>query len=344
MAVVYIADQGASVCKRGDRIYVFKGQNLLRWFHTKDISQLIIVGNIAMTSQALSYLLKHGLDTVFLSYYGKYKGRLVGEFGKNVYLRYAQFTFLQSEPDKNALARQYVLGKIANMRFHLEKRARRYKDPLLAQNIIRLSEIKDKLATGIYDIESIRGYEGIATKYYFSAFPALITNPDFPFSGRNRRPPKDEVNALLSLGYTFLMNQIMTSTYICGLDPYFGALHELNYGRQSLVLDLMEEFRPLIDNLVISCINRRELRPEHFCHNVLADTEDADDDKTFLPVSMSQEGMKVFITAFAKLINSTFASDNPAGNWVLRDIFQNQARKIVTLFEKNTPYEPFLWH
>ncbi|HQH47956.1 MAG TPA: CRISPR-associated endonuclease Cas1, partial [Candidatus Syntrophosphaera thermopropionivorans] len=86
MSVVYVADQGASICKRGDRLYVFKGPNLLRWFHSKDITQLIIVGNVTLTTPVLTYLLKYKIDTVFLSYYGKYKGRLIGEFGKNVQL------------------------------------------------------------------------------------------------------------------------------------------------------------------------------------------------------------------------------------------------------------------
>ena len=108
MPVVYVADQGCSIAKKGDRLYVYKGANLLRWFHTKDISQLIIVGNVAITSPALTYLLKHKIDTVFLSYYGKFKGRLVGEFGKNVELRANQYAFLSEAGHRELQAAVYV--------------------------------------------------------------------------------------------------------------------------------------------------------------------------------------------------------------------------------------------
>ncbi len=347
MPVVYVADQGASICKRGERLYVFKGTQLLRWFHTKDISQLIIVGNIAMTAQALTFLLKHRIDTVFLSYYGKFKGRLVGEFGKNVSLRIRQYKFLEQEEERQKLAALYVAGKIANMQSHLRKRIKRNKDPLISTALLQNQAICDKVASAGLNLDSLRGFEGISAKNYFSAFPALITDPGFPFTGRNRRPPKDEVNALLSLGYTFLMNQIMTATYICGLDPFFGALHDIAYGRQSLVLDLMEEFRPLVDNLVISLINRREIRLEHFDHNLLPDEEcnpdDLDPDTRLLPVSLKPQAMKILLTAFARLVNSAFTLEKPSGDWSLKDIFLLQARKLAAHFELRDLYSPFHW-
>ncbi len=347
MAIVYIADQGASICKRGDRLQIFKGPQLLRWFHTLDIEQLIIIGNIALTTQAATYLLKNRIDTVFLSYYGKYKGRLIGEFGKNVFLRVKQYKYLEDDANRNCLAQIYVNAKIDNMNHHLEKRLKRSKTPLIIDSYIKNKAIADKLASAAIPRDVIRGFEGIASKNYFAAFPDLLKNPNFSFNGRNRRPPRDEVNALLSLTYTLLMNQIMTATYISGLDPYVGALHEMVYGRQSLVLDLMEEFRPLIDNLVISLINRREIAPIHFKYNILPDDEtesdDLDDDSKLLPVCLSQDGMKIVVTAFAKFINSKFTCTEPSGNWTLKDIFLNQARKLAALFENNNPYQPFLW-
>lgn len=348
MPVVYLADQGASVTKRGDRLYVFRGSQLLRWFHTKDISQLIIVGNISLTTPSLTYLLKHKIDTVFLSYYGKYKGRLVGEFGKNVQLRIAQFRFLENVSNREDLAAMYVIGKITNMQAHLSRRAKRNKHPLISKAILQNQAVSDKLCLSTCALEILRGYEGICSKNYFAAFPALITNPSFVFNGRNRRPPRDEINALLSLGYTFLMNQVMGATYIRGLDPYYGALHDIAYGRQSLALDLMEEFRPLIDNLVIGLVNKREIRPEHFAYNILPDDEtyddDLDDNTHTLPVSMKPEGMKVLIMAFAKLINSRFALKKPQGEWTLKDIMLIQAGKLAAHCENKEAYSSFEWN
>ncbi len=347
MPVVYVADQGAALSKKGDRLYVYKGPNLIRWFHTLDIQQLIIVGNVALTASVFTHLLKYRIDTVFLSYYGKYKGRLVGEFGKNVNLRVNQFSFLSKEENLDDLARQYIIGKVINMQAHLQKRKKRCKSEKINQALIKNSAILEKLTDEYIPRSSLRGLEGIASKNYFATFGDLIKGTGFSFNGRNRRPPKDEINALLSLGYTFLMNQIMTATYICGLDPYYGALHEAAYGRQSLVLDLMEEFRPLVDNLVLRLINRREIRAEHFKYNLLPDEESEDDDidqeTKRLPVCMSHDGMKILITAFAKMVNSKFQLTEPQGLWTLKDIFLLQARKLSHQFEQQKPYTSFQW-
>jgi CRISPR-associated protein Cas1 len=343
MPVVYIADQGSHLCKRGDRLYVYRGTQLLRWFHTKDIIQLILVGNIGLTSQVVTYLLKYRIDTVFLSYYGKFKGRLVGEFGKNVLLRVNQFQYLSDLENRTLLANLISRGKIANSLFHLAKRKKRNKEESITVAYIKNKALLAQLNSQIYPKDILLGYEGIAAKNYFAAFPALIANNDFPFSGRNKRPPKDEVNAMLSLSYTFLMNQVMCSAYICGLDPYYGALHDLDYGRQSLVLDVMEEFRPLIDNMVISLINRKEIRLEHFLYNTLPNDEDPEEENSVLPVSLTKDGMKIIITAFSKLINSKFPLQDLPGEWSMKDIITLQIRKLAAHFENKKEYLPFLW-
>ncbi|MDD3535989.1 MAG: CRISPR-associated endonuclease Cas1 [Candidatus Cloacimonetes bacterium] len=345
MAVVYIADQGALVCKKNDRLYVYKAQQLLRWFHTKDLAQLILVGNVALSTPTITYLLKHRIDTVFISYYGKYKGRLIGEFGKNVALRLAQFDYLAKETNREMLANIIVAAKIQNSIALLKKRKPKDDAKSIQATIIKNQAICDLLKKNTLPLSSIRGYEGIAAKNYFAVFPALIKNKDFPFNGRNKRPPKDEVNALLSLSYTFLMNQVMCAAYICGLDVYYGSLHEIDYGRQSLVLDLMEEFRPLADNMVFTLINRKEIRLEHFVYNVLNDEENPEYDpqNKLLPVSLANDGMRIIITAFNKLINTKIANQDPPGNWSLKDIFALQTRKLANHFENKKEYSPFVW-
>jgi len=345
MAVVYVADQGSMICKKGDRLYVYRQQNLMRWFHTKDVVQLIIVGNVALSTPTITYLLKNRIDTVFLTYYGKYKGRLVGEFGKNVMLRVNQFDYLRNPDNRDLLANAFVRAKIANSLVLLQKRLKRNKAQPLKDVLMKNQAILELLLHSLLPKQALLGYEGIAAKNYFSAFPALIANPDFPFSGRNKRPPKDEVNALLSLCYTFLMNQVMCAAYLCGLDVYYGSLHDLDYGRQSLVLDLMEEFRPLVDNLIISLINKKDIRLEHFLYNVLPDEESADayPAEPLLPVSLSKDGMRIVVTAFNKLINSKFTLKDPPGEWSLKDILTLQARKLAAHFQNKKEYTSFLW-
>lgn len=345
MAVVYIADQGALVCKKGERLYVYRADHLLRWFHSKDIVQLIIVGNVALSTQTITFLLKYRIDTVFLTYYGKYKGRLVGEFGKNVARRVAQFRYLSNSDNRDLLANLFVRAKITNSITYLRVRSKRNKADEIQLAIIKNQAILDSLNKQQLPRNSLMGYEGIAAKNYFSTFPFLIANPDFPFTGRNKRPPKDEVNALLSLGYTFLMNQVMCSAYLCGLDVYYGSLHEIDYGRQSLVLDLMEEFRSLVDRMVISLINRKEIRIEHFVYNTIQDDEapEPEPGKQLLPVSLSKDGMRIIITAFNRLINAKFNVQHPPGEWTLKDILTLQARKLASHFEEKMEYTPFIW-
>ena len=345
MAVIYIADQGALVCKKGERLYVYKSQQLLRWFHTKDISQLILVGNVALSTPTITYLLKHRIDTVFVSYYGKYKGRLVGEYGKNIALRVAKFEYLANEAHREMLAKIFVHAKITNSNSMLKKRQARHKNEILQSVFIKNHALCDLLKNSHQTLQSLRGYEGIAAKNYFSTFPIMLKNEDFAFNGRNKRPPKDEVNALLSLSYTFLMIQVMCATYICGLDVYYGSLHEIDYGRQSLVLDLMEEYRALVDNMVISLINRKEIRIEHFAYNILSNEENIENDEkvNMLPVSLTNDGMRIVVTAFNKLINSKFTTIDPPGTWSLKDIFSLQARKLANHFQNKKEYTSFIW-
>lgn len=343
MAVVYIAEQGASISKKGDRLYIFLGNQLLRWIFTKDIDQLILMGNINLTPQTITYLLKNKIDTVFLSYYGKYKGRLMGEFGKNISLRLAQYHHLLNPDKVLKLAYLYISTKLDNSLYLLERKNYHFRNKDVAKNIVKIAFILNNNLKKAHNLNKLRGFEGIAAKYYFNALSHLFKNKDFEFSSRNRRPPKDKVNALLSLGYTLLLNQILAKTYIAGLDPFLGALHDLYYGRQSLVLDIMEEFRPLIDNLVINSINKRIIRKEHFIINFEDYDEELDYDANILPVRLNSDGMKKFIYQFNQLLESRFYSDYDNDTFALKDIFLLQCRKLVRLFKEEDKYTGFKW-
>jgi CRISPR-associated protein Cas1 len=344
MSIVYITDQGSSLYKRNERLYVKKKGENIRWFHTKDIEQLILMGNIAITSQVITFLLKERIDTVFLSYYGKYKGRLVGEFGKNIYLRVKQFEKFGQDEIKLELSKRYLCGKVANSLKVLRKYRYQDQNEELGKLVIKIKSYLKYDLIQSSSLDQLRGYEGIIAKEYFSAFKLLIKNPDFVFNGRNRRPPQDEINALLSLNYTLLMNQVLSKAYIAGLDPYYGVLHEIDYSRQSLALDIMEEFRPFVDNLVIKMINKRIMRKEHFTYNVLLNDDDSDESNSkTLPVALSPEGMKKNIFAFSEMMKKKYYYPDKKGQYSLSDIIGMQIYKLVDFCREDKEYKSFLW-
>ena len=337
--IVYVTDQGSKLFKRGRRLLIKKGQNIIRWFHTKDVEQIILMGNIGLSSQAVTFLLKNKIDTVFLSYYGNYKGRLVGEFGKNVKLRIQQQMFLSDNKNRINLAKTYIKAKIHNQIQHLKIRNRNICSDKVTASILKIKSIAQYELNDPKSLDSIRGIEGIAAKYYFEAFPQLIKNQNFQFTNRNRRPPKDEPNALLSLAYTLLLNQIASQIYIAGLDPFIGALHDIDYGRQSLVLDIMEEFRPIIDNFVLNLINRNQIKSKHFSYSF----EKTSSDDNTLPVCLTADGMKKFIFAFTKLLNSKFYLKDINADYALKNIFLRQARLLIKHIKSEKDYNPFVW-
>jgi len=342
MSIVYITDQGSALFKKGERLYLKKADQIIRWIHTKDIEQLIVMGNIALTSQVITFLLKKRIDTVFLSYYGKYKGRLIGEFGKNIQLRIDQFSAFKDNEKALYLCKKYIMAKALNTLSLMRVYQYRTFSDLVAKAIMQINAFTNYDIMKAQNIDELRGYEGIIAKTYFSIFPELLKNPDFKFNGRSRRPPLDEPNALLSLTYTFLMNQVLSKTYIAGMDPYLGTLHQADYGRISLALDLMEQFRPLCDQLVLKTLNRREMRKEHFVYNTYINSEDSPDGRN-LPIALNTEGMKKIVFAFNTMMNKKIFDKKRNGKFALHDIMQEQVYSLCRYIQNKDDYEEFYW-
>jgi CRISPR-associated endonuclease Cas1 len=210
--------------------------------------------------------LTEGLNTAYRRT-GRYRGRLTGGVSGNVKLRFAQYDMLRDEGRALAVARAIVAGKIATMRGYLLRVGRRSgrtagQERSLA-SLRACAERLDEAAT----LDQARGCEGSATAAYFRCFNDFLLVEGFRFDGRNRRPPLDPVNALLSFGYTILANLVEAAVNVVGLDPYVGALHALETNRPSLVCDLEEEFRvPVVDRLVVAALNKRVLQVDDFRH------------------------------------------------------------------------------
>jgi CRISPR-associated protein Cas1 len=261
--IVYVKTQGARIVKEGKHLLVKKGDGIYNTLFTYKLNQLLLFGNIEITHNAMCQLMRSNIDTVFLTRYGRYLGRLAAPESKNVFLHKAQYILLDAPEFGLALARDIVAGKLANMATLLMRIKRSRNIPEAGIMAREIQDLMPKLA-GADSVDSVRGYEGRGSALYFKGFRNGFVE-DMGFRKRVRRPPTDPVNSVLSLLYTFLMNRVYSGVRIAGLDPYPGFLHSADYGRYSLVLDLMEEFRTIIaDTLTLSLFNLKILQPEDF--------------------------------------------------------------------------------
>lgn len=264
MSTIYILEQGASLRKDGQQLRVVlpSGEDLLS-LPLEQVEQVLIVGHATLTAPAAQALLERCIPVTYLTTTGRILGRLQPFENKNVPLRWAQFQAAAALERTVAIARAIVKGKVFNQRCFL-MRAEREGVSGLEEAIDRLKALVKK-ADQVKSLEEVRGIEGAAAAEYFRQWPRLIRALGFPFPGRIKRPATDPVNALLSFGYTLLLNEVTRACCVVGFDPYLGYLHMDRYGRPALALDLMEEFRPiLVDSLVLAVINREMIGPEDF--------------------------------------------------------------------------------
>lgn len=261
--VVYITTQGSRIIREGRHLLVRKGTDTYRTLFVHKLKQVLLFGNVELTSSARNMLLHHGVDTVFFTRDGRFRGRFAVEESKNVLLRKRQFLSLDNEEFGLKFCRQIVYGKLANMATLLMRISRTKKNGESAARAQEIRRLFHKLDTA-QSINSLRGYEGRGSALYFSVLKLGFVRP-MGFTCRVRRPPTDPVNAVLSLLYTFLFNRVYAAVRITNLDPYPSFLHTPDYGRFSLVLDLMEEFRIIIvDTLTLSLFNLNILNNDDF--------------------------------------------------------------------------------
>ncbi|MBW2609525.1 MAG: CRISPR-associated endonuclease Cas1 [Deltaproteobacteria bacterium] len=261
--IAYVKTQGARIVKEGRHLLVRKGDGIYNTLFTYKLDQLLLFGNIEITHSAMCQIMRNNIDTVFLTRFGRYLGRLAPVESKNVFLHKRQYRLLDDPDFGLRLAKVIVAGKLSNMATLLMRIKRSRKKPEAGNAAAQIQDLLAKLAAA-ESVDSVRGYEGRGGALFFKVFRCGLVS-DMDFSKRVRRPPTDPVNAVLSLLYTFLMNRVYSAVRVAGLDPYPGFLHSIDYGRYSLVLDLMEEFRSIIaETLTLSLFNLNILQEEDF--------------------------------------------------------------------------------
>ncbi|MFN8673083.1 MAG: CRISPR-associated endonuclease Cas1 [Candidatus Sericytochromatia bacterium] len=264
MSVFYINENDCILKKVDERVKLIKDKITLADIPLIKITEIVIFGRVTVTHEVFEELSRRKISLCYLSEYGKYKTRLETNFSKNIILRVNQYKNNFDNDKKCKISAGFVKGKLSNYRMAILSLQREKKEIDFSSSINLLKELIKKL-DNCNDLDKIRGYEGCGSAEYFKNFKYFIKNPEFIFKKREKHPPPDPINALLSLGYSLLRNDIDSAINIVGFDPYLGYLHSEHYGRASLSFDLMEEFRPLlVDSVVISMINRNQITQDDF--------------------------------------------------------------------------------
>jgi len=281
---LYVKEQGASIGKDGDRLVVRPRDATPISLPLIDISQVSLFGNVQISAQALRELVGRNIPVCHFSYGGWFHAITTGHEHKNVELRQAQYATAADPLASLRLARQWISAKIRNSRTLL----RRHLGETLKRELDQLSEWIAKVEAA-KSAETLLGLEGMAAKVYFSGFARLLKgDAPFDFTTRNRRPPRDPVNALLSFVYSLLTKELTIAVRIVGLDPLLGFFHKPRYGRPSLALDLAEEFRPILaDSTVMTLVNNGEVGPGSFIARAGA-------------VALTESGRAAVIAAFER--------------------------------------------
>jgi len=336
--IAYITEQGSSIFLKGKRLVLKKNGKVIQNIHAYKLQQLIIMGKVMLSPAVVSFLLKNNIDTVYMTFHGEYRGRLASGFSKNIELRLNQFKRVEDKLFSISMAKEFVKGKLQNYRYLLRKLYQDIKIEEIELSLHKLRSTLNKLETS-QDMDEIRGYEGYGSAEYFSAFKYGIKNPDFVFQNRTRRPPRDFVNAMLSFGYTMLLNSMITIVYIVGLDPFLGNLHSIDYGRPSLALDLIEEFRPIIvDSLVLKLINKRCFNKNDFI--IKAENKEDTNEATY-SVFLNKEGLRKFIHYFEQKLAERQIYFPAGQKLAYRQIMEKQARLYADAL-KNNNYKSFV--
>jgi len=267
---LYVTTHGAYLSKDGENIVIkVENQECFR-MPVHNIEGIVCFGFLGASPSLMAMCAERNIALSFLSENGYFLGRVSGPVSGNVLLRRKQYRLADDSGFCNEISRTFVAGKISNSKTVLQRALRESAD---ASNSIAMEEaihtlsVKQKQSLKCVDNSVLRGIEGEAAYTYFGVFDHLIIaqKADFYFKGRNRRPPMDNVNSLLSFVYTLLVHEVRSALESVGIDPCVGFLHTDRPGRQSLALDMMEEFRPyLADRLVLSLINRKQIDAKGF--------------------------------------------------------------------------------
>lgn len=318
MGTVYVTQPDAFIGKTDERLSIKANKETLLDVPLIKVDGVVVLGRATVSPAAIYELLERQIPLSFLTSTGRYLGRLEPELTKNIFVRRAQWQAAGESEQAVHLVRGFVRGKLKNYRSSLLRRERECPQLNLRSGITQLEQAIAPIDTTT-TINSLRGLEGAGSAAYFGCFNQLIKGSEFQFEARRRRPPTDPVNALLSFGYSLLRHDVQGALNIVGFDPYLGYLHVERYGRPSLALDLMEEFRPLVvDAMVLSALNKRSLTAADFTTEPLSGA-----------VSLTVEGLRTFLRLYEQKKQSKFKHPVMGRQCTYQEAFEIQARLLA---------------
>lgn len=335
---LYVTLPDAYLALDGENVVIQKSGNEIRRIPLHNLDGIVAFGYTGASPALMGACAERGVALTFLTMHGRFLARVSGMERGNVVLRKTQYRISEDEAESIKIARNFITGKLFNSRWVLERAVRDY---ALRLDTDKLRQISTSLAESIRMVqnaksfEEIRGIEGEAATQYFSALDDLILQQKekFFFQSRNRRPPMDNVNAMISFVYTLLAHDTAAALETVGLDPYVGFLHRDRPGRASLALDLMEEFRAVLaDRFVLTLINTRQVNGSGFVRK-----EDG-------AVLMDDDTRKIILTAWQKKKQEEITHPllGEKMEWGL--VPYAQAMLLARFLRGDTDaYPPFLW-
>lgn len=349
MARLTIQRPGAKLSVKNKNLVVVLQDEVVHTIRPDAVDHVHIIGNIEVSAAARNKIARMEVDVVYFDRRGKQIARLVTSDHRSGERRLAQYAASNCNDRRCAIARAIVKGKLLNQRTFLQ-RLRRERD---AEELLGALSAMRHLVRRLDEVETldeIRGLEGQGAALYFRGMATAILPDEFKFTSRNRRPPRDPINACLSFGYALLLSRVETGVRKAGLDPYVGIFHSTSRGKPSMVLDLMEEFRPVvIDRLILRLINRRQLSASDFENpNVdltqLSDPEETEDQEDNRPaVYLARTGRAILIRELGHVWRTTHRVPDRDASFEMEAIVDQQAYAMArTLEEPGVPYEPWL--
>ena len=317
---IYIKEQGIYLKKKGDRIAVLKDDETIQELLIKNIDNVILLGNVQLSTQVITMLLQNGIDISYMSRNGRFIGSTHSGESKNIFLKMAQYDRYKDFEYRISLAKNIIKSKTKNQinlirRHNWGNEDETWKDDV--DKMLSILETVDSKNT----TNSLMGIEGVCSGIYFSNFAKMIKDSSFI---KRERPAAEPVNALLNLGYTFLTNEIASLLEASSFEVCLGFLHGVRYGRKSLALDIVEEFRqPIIDRFIISILNRKILNKDDF---ELINGE----------IHLNESAFKVFCSQYEDYINKKENKE-----YSLRETMDIQISKLREALMTGEVYYPF---
>ncbi|NWJ98510.1 MAG: CRISPR-associated endonuclease Cas1 [Chloroflexi bacterium] len=339
---LYVTEPGTMVHKVDERLVLRRESKVIADVPMLHLKQVALVGQgVEISTEAMLALVERQIDLCFFSRTMRFRARVGGEVSLFGQLRFLQARFIDNPGQQLAVARSIVRGKLINQRRLL---LRHYPEP--SPPLKQMAKIIEGLPA-VQDLDVLRGYEGQGAALYFGGLRGLIRGVrEWGFTKREYYPPPDPINTLLSFGYSLLTREVLAATYLVGFDPYLGFFHMLDYGRPSLALDLVEEFRPIIvDSLVLDLLNHQHLTLADFEQNskTLPAADGGEPESAKGGVRLKAAARSRFLEAYEQRMSERVLYEPLNTQQTYHKVIEAQARQVARLvLGEIKQYQPFI--